>query len=143
MATESIHPDLRSHPMGVTLPRPLAPIPRASGSNRVMRPFMQRFMHRFMHRFTRCFMHCLGWAALLGRHGLALAQSSGFEKINATVNNVNAVLVSISVSVVTIAIMWAGFRMVFQGARLEDVANVLIGGTLIGGAAAFASFIVN
>ena len=30
----------------------------------------------------------------------------------------------------------------FQGARLADVANVLIGGTLIGGAAAFASYIV-
>jgi type IV secretion system protein VirB2 len=33
--------------------------------------------------------------------------------------------------------------MIFQGARLADVANVLIGGTLIGGAAAFATFIVS
>ena len=41
-----------------------------------------------------------------------------------------------------IAIIWAGFKMIFQGARLADVANVLIGGTLIGGAAAFASYIV-
>ena len=32
--------------------------------------------------------------------------------------------------------------MIFQGARLADVANVLIGGTLVGGAAAFASYIV-
>ena len=44
--------------------------------------------------------------------------------------------------VVTIAIIWAGFKMIFQGARLADVANVLIGGTLVGGAAAFASYIV-
>jgi type IV secretion system protein VirB2 len=43
----------------------------------------------------------------------------------------------------TIAIIWAGFKMIFQGARLADVANVLIGGTLVGGAAAFASFIVS
>lgn len=71
---------------------------------------------------------------------LTLAQ--GFEKINTTVTNVNAILVTISVSVVTIAIIWAGFKMIFQGARLTDVANVLIGGTLVGGAAAFASFIV-
>ena len=71
---------------------------------------------------------------------LALAQ--GFDKINTTVTNVNAILVTISVAVVTIAIIWAGFKMIFQGARLADVANVLIGGTLIGGAAAFASFIV-
>jgi type IV secretion system protein VirB2 len=55
---------------------------------------------------------------------------------------VNTILVTISVAVVTIAIIWAGFKMIFQGARLVDVANVLIGGTLIGGAAAFASYIV-
>ncbi|MGN6825900.1 TrbC/VirB2 family protein [Paucibacter sp. M5-1] len=71
----------------------------------------------------------------------ALAQ--GFEKINTTVTNVNMILVTISVAVVTIAIIWAGFKMIFQGARLADVANVLIGGTLVGGAAAFATFIVS
>ena len=72
---------------------------------------------------------------------LALAQ--GFDRINTTVTNVNAILVTISVAVVTIAIIWAGFKMIFQGARLADVANVLIGGTLVGGAAAFASYIVS
>jgi type IV secretion system protein VirB2 len=71
---------------------------------------------------------------------LSLAQ--GFDKINTTVMNVNTILVTISIAVVTIAIIWAGFKMIFQGARLADVANVLIGGTLVGGAAAFASFIV-
>ncbi len=50
---------------------------------------------------------------------------------------------TISVAVVTIAIIWAGFKMIFQGARLTDVANVLIGGTLVGGAGAFAAYIVN
>ena len=70
----------------------------------------------------------------------ALAQ--GFDKINTTVTNVNAILVVVSIAVVTIAIIWAGFKMIFQGARLADVANVLIGGTLVGGAAAFASYIV-
>jgi type IV secretion system protein VirB2 len=77
---------------------------------------------------------------LLGAAPAAMAQ--GFEKVNTTVTNVNTILVTISIAVVTIAIIWAGFKMIFQGARLADVANVLIGGTLIGGAAAFASFIV-
>jgi type IV secretion system protein VirB2 len=72
----------------------------------------------------------------------AIALAQGFDKVNTTVTNVNAILVTISVAVVTIAIIWAGFKMIFQGARLADVANVLIGGTLIGGAAAFASYIV-
>ena len=70
----------------------------------------------------------------------ALAQ--GFDKINTTVTNVNTILVTISIAVVTIAIIWAGFKMIFQGARLADVANVLIGGTLVGGAAAFGSYLV-
>ena len=72
----------------------------------------------------------------------AVALGQGFNKVNQTVSNVNAILVTISIAVVTIAIIWAGFKMIFQGARLADVANVLIGGTLVGGAAAFAGFIV-
>ena len=71
------------------------------------------------------------------------AFAQGFDKINTTVTNVNTILVTISIAVVTIAIIWAGFKMIFQGARLADVANVLIGGTLVGGAAAFASYIVS
>jgi type IV secretion system protein VirB2 len=70
------------------------------------------------------------------------AAAQGFDKINTTVMNVQTILVTISIAVVTIAIIWAGFKMIFQGARLADVANVLIGGTLIGGAAAFAGYIV-
>jgi type IV secretion system protein VirB2 len=72
----------------------------------------------------------------------ALASAQGFDRINTTVTNVQTILVTISIAVVTIAIIWAGFKMIFQGARLADVANVLIGGTLVGGAAAFASYIV-
>ena len=84
------------------------------------------------------FPACVGALALLPR----IATAQGFDKINTTVTNVQAILVTISIAVVTIAIIWAGFKMIFQGARLADVANVLIGGTLIGGAAAFASYIV-
>jgi type IV secretion system protein VirB2 len=71
------------------------------------------------------------------------ALAAGFDKINDTVVNVNTILVTISVAVVSIAIMWAGFKMIFHGARLTDVANVLIGGTLVGGASAMASYIVS
>jgi type IV secretion system protein VirB2 len=71
------------------------------------------------------------------------AFAQGFDKVNTTITNVNTILTTISVAVVTIAIIWAGFKMIFQGARLADVANVLIGGTLVGGAAAFASYIVS
>ena len=81
-------------------------------------------------------------AIIVGLSLPALALAQGFDKINTTVTNVQTILVTISIAVVTIAIIWAGFKMIFQGARLADVANVLIGGTLVGGAAAFASYIV-
>jgi type IV secretion system protein VirB2 len=81
-------------------------------------------------------------AAVLLATASQMALAQGFDKINTTVTNVNTILVTISIAVVTIAIIWAGFKMIFQGARLADVANVLIGGTLVGGAAAFASYIV-
>jgi type IV secretion system protein VirB2 len=87
---------------------------------------------------SRSIAAVLGIATVLPEFALA----QGFDKINTTITNVNTILVTISIAVVTIAIIWAGFKMIFQGARLADVANVLIGGTLVGGAAAFASYIV-
>jgi type IV secretion system protein VirB2 len=90
--------------------------------------------------FSRFSIPALAGLWLAAMQPAALAQ--GFDKINTTVSNVQAILVTISIAVVTIAIIWAGFKMIFQGARLADVANVLIGGTLIGGAAAFATYIV-
>jgi type IV secretion system protein VirB2 len=87
-----------------------------------------------------CALRTCAWAAALLP---VLARAQGFDKINTNVTNIQTILVTISISVVTIAIIWAGFKMIFQGARLADVANVLIGGTLIGGAAAFASYIVS
>ena len=81
--------------------------------------------------------------AAFGAATCVAACAQGFDKINTTVTNINTILVTISVAVVTIAIIWAGFKMIFQGARLADVANVLIGGTLVGGATAFATYIVS
>jgi type IV secretion system protein VirB2 len=93
-----------------------------------------------MKPFARNLAQSLALATTFALPRLTAAQ--GFDQIETTVANIEAILVTISIAVVTIAIIWAGFKMIFQGARLVDVANVLIGGTLIGGAAAFASFIV-
>ena len=98
--------------------------------------------HSNQQRSPLCGRRAIGCAVLL--LGVAAgAAAQGFDKVNTTVTNVNAILVTISVAVVTIAIIWAGFKMIFQGARLADVANVLLGGTLIGGAGAFAAYIVS
>lgn len=72
-----------------------------------------------------------------------IVSAQGFDKINTTLINVSALLTTIAVVVVTIALIWVGYKMIFHGARITDIANVLIGGTIIGGASAFAAYIVN
>jgi type IV secretion system protein VirB2 len=81
------------------------------------------------------------FAAILSIAAANAASAQGFDRVNTTVINVSTILATISVSVVTIAIIWAGFKMIFQGARLADVANILMGGTLVGGAAGFAGYL--
>lgn len=45
--------------------------------------------------------------------------------------------------VVTIAIMFCGFRMVFQAAQWKDIAPIFWGGVLIGGAASIAGTVLS
>lgn len=52
-------------------------------------------------------------------------------------------LQGIGVGICTIAIMWAAFKIMFQGARINDVAPVFIGGILFGSAALIASAVIS
>ncbi len=51
-------------------------------------------------------------------------------------------LKGIGVIVCTIALMIVGYKFLFQQARHQDVANIVIGGILIGSAAIIAGFIM-
>lgn len=54
--------------------------------------------------------------------------------------NFETLLKAASVIIVTIAIVFAGYQIAFAHKRLTDVAPILIGGLLIGGAAAIAGW---
>jgi type IV secretion system protein VirB2 len=75
-------------------------------------------------------------AASMAMAGSPEAAASGI------IDTVVAVLQAVGVGVFTIAIMWAGYRVAFQGARFSDVANIIIGGILVGGAAVFAGWLM-
>lgn len=62
-----------------------------------------------------------------------------FEKATQGLNKVQSWLLSIGAVVVTLAIMFVGFRMMFQAAQWKDVAPVFWGGILVGGGSAFSS----
>ncbi|RMP06558.1 MULTISPECIES: TrbC/VirB2 family protein [Pseudomonas syringae group] len=71
----------------------------------------------------------------------ALAQG-GLQKVNTFMDNVLAVLRGISVTAVTIAIMWAGYKFLFKHADIGEIAKILGGGLLIGGASELARYLL-
>lgn len=77
--------------------------------------------------------------------GMALASSPAFAQLDrgtTMLNSVSTWLLSIGVVVLTIALMFVGFRMMFQAAQWKDVAPVFWGGVLIGGAAGIAGMLI-
>jgi len=72
----------------------------------------------------------------------AFAQG-GLAKVNTFVDNVLLVLRGISIGVVTIAIMWAGYKFLFKHADMAECGKILAGGLLVGGAAELAAYLLN
>jgi type IV secretion system protein VirB2/type IV secretion system protein PtlA len=71
----------------------------------------------------------------------AFAQG-GLEKVNTFVENVLLVLDGVSIGVVTVAIMWAGYKFLFKHADIAECGKILAGGLLIGGASELASYLL-
>lgn len=72
----------------------------------------------------------------------AQAAGGGLQKVNTFMDNVLTVLRGVSITVVTIAIIWAGYKFLFKHADLGEVGKILGGGLLIGGAAELAGFLL-
>ncbi len=70
------------------------------------------------------------------------AFAEGLDKVNTTMENVLTMLHGVSLTVVTIAIIWSGYKMAFQHARVMDIAPILGGGLLVGGAAEIAAYML-
>lgn len=93
--------------------------------------------------FTRVSIMASQWlvAIMIGFHSHPVyAQIS---RVNTVMSNVQSVLVGVAVTMFTVAIMWAGFKMAFQHAQWSEVSNIVIGGILVGGAAGIASWLIS
>lgn len=74
---------------------------------------------------------------------LALADfTAACGKVTGFFSKFETILRVASISIVTIAVVFAGYQIAFAHKRLSDVAPVLIGGLLIGGAATIAGWFV-
>jgi type IV secretion system protein VirB2 len=60
-------------------------------------------------------------------------------QLTTTMTNVQTALTGVAVTLFTIAILWAGFKMAFQHAKWSEISNIVIGGVLVGGAGAVAA----
>jgi type IV secretion system protein VirB2 len=76
------------------------------------------------------------WALISVASAPALAQ---FEKGKAALNTIQVGLLSLGGVCITIALMFVGFRMLFQAAQWKDVAPVFWGGVIIGSASSISS----
>lgn len=65
---------------------------------------------------------------------------AGFDKANEGLNKWVVGLASLAVAVVTLCIMWIGYKVLFDGKALGDMKNVIIGGILISGASGFGAW---
>ncbi|QDH71355.1 TrbC/VirB2 family protein [Marilutibacter alkalisoli] len=74
---------------------------------------------------------------------LAFAQDRDFEgQTCGFLGQITGLLSIASIAVVTIAIVFAGYQIAFAHKRMSDVAPILIGGLLIGGASQLAGWIL-
>lgn len=69
------------------------------------------------------------------------AFAGGFDKVTTNATLIQTMLKAVAVVAVTIAIIIAGYKIAFSGARFQDVWGILLGGTLIGGASGLAAWI--
>lgn len=72
----------------------------------------------------------------------ALAQTGGLDKVNSFMDNVLGVLRGMSIAVVTIAIIWAGYKFLFKHADIGECVKILGGGLLIGSASEIARYML-
>ncbi len=66
----------------------------------------------------------------------------GLSVVRVFLNNISGILNAASIVVVTVAIVFAGYQIAFNNKRISEVAPVLIGGVLIGGATQLATMLV-
>ncbi len=72
----------------------------------------------------------------------APAFAQGLGSVNTFLNTVVSLLKGAGVLIVTVAIMWCGYKMIFKGASFSEVALIFVGGLLIGAAATIAGYLV-
>lgn len=73
----------------------------------------------------------------------SLCFSAGIDRVNSFLNNLAIALYAVGVIVFTIALIWSGFKVMYQQQTLVQVAPTFIGGILVASASAIAGYVIN
>jgi len=73
----------------------------------------------------------------------AFAATGGISSVNSILQWVATTLTSVAVLVITIAIIWCGYKFAFAHARVMELVPVFVGAILIGGASEIASMMLS
>lgn len=68
--------------------------------------------------------------------------AAGLEKINGTAQMVSSTLAGLAVVSGTIALMYSGYKMMFQSSKWSEVANVVYGSVFVSGATGISSWLM-
>jgi len=63
-------------------------------------------------------------------------------QVQSQLSALSTFLSGLGVVIVTIGLLWAGFRMIFQAAKFSEIAHIFIGAVVIGAASGIAAFMV-
>jgi type IV secretion system protein VirB2 len=112
-----------------------------------MKKLMNENAIRDSKRHMKAVLYAVLFAALLISPELMAGSTFSCKDAGTNIKSffetINGILAIISLAVVTIAIVFAGYQIAFAHKRFSDVAPVLIGGMMVGGAAAIASMLVS
>ena len=94
---------------------------------------------RLLNAMIMCTILCI-----IAIPDLALAQGFGEpgQKVCGFFGSINSILNMSSIAVVTAAVVFAGYQIAFAHKRIADVAPVLVGGVIIGGAGQVAKMVI-
>ncbi|MGP3094662.1 TrbC/VirB2 family protein [Serratia marcescens] len=69
--------------------------------------------------------------------------ANGFEKVNQMLNAIIAGLHTIAIATATLAGLWVGFKVFFDGRSLMEMKNVIIGAGIVIGISEFVALVIS
>lgn len=82
-------------------------------------------------------------SALMAGARVGLANTGGLDRVASGLTLVQTTMLSVSGIIITIAIIWAGWQLLYEGKSFSDIARIFFGAILIGAAPGLAALFVS